>query len=104
MTSMSCYGPFCRMALLAAVAIVIPTLSTSTARAQTAQVTQHAALSDGVKSESAKSSVAQTAGTGDVAPPAQADTSQPKSLTTKAIEKVKQAAKSASDIFSRVPC
>ena len=30
--------------------------------------------------------------------------SQPKSLTTKAIEKVKQVAKSASDIFSRVPC
>jgi lysophospholipase L1-like esterase len=29
---------------------------------------------------------------------------QPKSLTDKAIEKVKQAAKVASDIFSRVPC
>src|SRR6185436_18372518 len=30
--------------------------------------------------------------------------SQQKSLTTKAIEKVKEVAKSASDIFSRVPC
>jgi lysophospholipase L1-like esterase len=32
------------------------------------------------------------------------DQAQPKSLTDKAIEKVKQVAKSASDIFSRVPC
>ena len=34
----------------------------------------------------------------------QANPAQPKSLTAKAIEKVKQVAKSASDIFSRVPC
>ncbi len=33
-----------------------------------------------------------------------ANQAQPKSLTDKAIEKVKQVAKSASDIFSRVPC
>jgi lysophospholipase L1-like esterase len=33
-----------------------------------------------------------------------ANPAQPKSLTDKAIEKVKQVAKSASDIFSRVPC
>jgi lysophospholipase L1-like esterase len=32
------------------------------------------------------------------------DQAQPKSLTDKAIEKVKQVAKSAGDIFSRVPC
>jgi lysophospholipase L1-like esterase len=104
MTSMSYYRPFCKMTLLAVVAIAAPILQTPTARAQTAQVTQHAALSDGAKSDSAKSSVAQTAGAGDVAPADQADPSQQKSLTTKAIEKVKQVAKSASDIFSRVPC
>ena len=33
-----------------------------------------------------------------------ANQAEPKSLTDKAIEKVKQVAKSASDIFSRVPC
>ena len=104
MTSMSCYRPFCKMTLLAAVAIAAPILPTPMARAQTAQVTQHAALSDGAKSDSAKSSVAQTAGAGDVTPSDQADPAQQKSLTTKAIEKVKQVAKSASDIFSRVPC
>jgi lysophospholipase L1-like esterase len=42
------------------------------------------------------------AGAGNVAPIDQAN--QPKSLTTKAIDKVKAAAKSAGDIFSRVPC
>jgi lysophospholipase L1-like esterase len=104
MTSMSCYRPFCKMTLLAAVAIAAPILPTPMARAQTAQVTQHAALSDGAKSDSAKSSVAQTAGAGDVTPADQADPLQQKSLATKAIEKVKQVAKSASDIFSRVPC
>jgi len=34
----------------------------------------------------------------------QAAVSQPRSLTAKAIDKVKQVAKSASDIFNRVPC
>ena len=34
----------------------------------------------------------------------QAALSQPRSLTAKAIDKVKQVAKSASDIFNRVPC
>jgi lysophospholipase L1-like esterase len=104
MRSMSCYRPFYKMTLLAVVAIAAPILPTQMARAQTAQVTQHAALSDAAKSDSAKSSVAQTAGAGDVTPADQADPSQQKSLTTKAIEKVKQVAKSASDIFSRVPC
>jgi lysophospholipase L1-like esterase len=104
MASMSYYRPFCKMTLLAVVVIAAPILPTPMARAQTAQVTQHAALSDGAKSDSAKSSVAQTAGAGDVTPADQADPSQQKSLTTKAIEKVKQVAKSASDIFSRVPC
>src|SRR6202012_3821353 len=33
-----------------------------------------------------------------------ANPAQPKSLTSKAIDKVKEVAKSAGDIFSRVPC
>ena len=66
------------------------------------------AKSDGAKSDSAKSDAAgvarrsaarQRRGAAD-----QANPSQPKSLTTRAIEKVKQVAKSANDIFSRVPC
>jgi len=49
-------------------------------------------------------------GTGNAAPadqanaPQPANPEQPKSLTAKAIEKVKQVAQSARDIFSRVPC
>jgi lysophospholipase L1-like esterase len=47
---------------------------------------------------------AQTGTAGSALSPDQANPAQPKSLTTRAIEKVKQVAKSASDIFSRVPC
>jgi lysophospholipase L1-like esterase len=72
--------------------------------AQSAQeITQQAALSEGAKSDSAKVSAPQISAT-DVQPVDQPSLSQPKSLTIKAIEKVKQVAKSASDIFSRVPC
>jgi len=55
-----------------------------------------AAKSDAAKSDAAKPAVSQSTGASDPA--------QQKSLATKAIEKVKQAAKSASDIFGRVPC
>jgi lysophospholipase L1-like esterase len=85
-----------------------------------AQAAQQAALSDNAKSggakpdaskpdESSKSDpannpVSQTTNVGGVAPVDQAGPAPQKSLATKAIEKVKQVAKSASDIFSRVPC
>ena len=46
----------------------------------------------------------QTAGTGNVAAVDPANPAPQKSLTAKAIEKVKEVAKSAGDIFSRVPC
>ena len=76
---------------------------------------QHAALSEGAKSEAAKSAsskppkrVKPTAATatnsGNAVATDQANPSQPKSVTSKAIDKVKQVAKSAGDIFSRVPC
>ena len=104
MSSTSFHRPFCRMTLLAAIAIATPVLLTPMANAQAAQqVTQQAALSDGAKSEEAKVSAPQISAT-DVQPVDQPNLSQPKSITTKAIEKVKQVAKSASDIFSRVPC
>src|SRR6478672_9428462 len=103
---MSCYRPFCRITSLAAPAVAALVLLTPTsilpARGQAAQAAQtphQTTLSD-----SAKPSASQTNGAGNVAAVDQANPSQPKSLTSKAIERVKQVAKSASDIFSRVPC
>jgi lysophospholipase L1-like esterase len=117
---MSCYRPFCGITSLAAVAVaafaLLTPASIAPARAQAAQAAQHATLSDGAKSESAKSDSSKASGSqttgaaGGVAavdpatPSQQASPSQQKSLTTKAIEKVKAVARSASDIFSRVPC
>jgi lysophospholipase L1-like esterase len=100
---------FCKMTLLAIAAIAAPALPTSAARAQTTEVTQHAALSaaaqsDSSKSDSAKPSAPQVNGASDVPPVDDANPSQQKGLTAKAIETVKQVAKSAGDIFSRVPC
>jgi lysophospholipase L1-like esterase len=78
------------------------------AQSQIAENAQHAALTDGAKSEVPKPDVtrpdAPAAQPATGAPVAAVDPSQPKSLTTRAIEKVKQVAKSANDIFSRVPC
>jgi lysophospholipase L1-like esterase len=110
---MSLVRPFCRVASLAAVAgaavVLLTPASMPPARAQIAQAAHQTALSDSAKSESvesdkAKPSASPTSGTGPVASVGQADPSQQKSLTANAIEKVKQAAKSAGDIFSRVPC
>src|SRR5262249_1435076 len=47
---------------------------------------------------------ASTADTAQVQPAQQGAPAPNKSLTERAVDKVKQAAKSASDIFSRVPC
>src|SRR5216683_4016054 len=103
----SCYGPF--RALAAAVVVLLAPGAVSAARAQT---TAHAATApqtsppstaaDGAK-ETAPQSGSATAAASSASidhggPP------QPKSLTAKAIDKVKAVAKSAGDIFSRVPC
>jgi lysophospholipase L1-like esterase len=107
MSSTSFHRPFCRMTLLAVVAITAPVSLTPVANAQATQsaqeITQQAALSDGAKSDSAKVSAPQISAS-DVQPVDPSNPSQPKSITTKAIERVQQVAKSASDIFSRVPC
>jgi lysophospholipase L1-like esterase len=102
---MVCRRPFYRIASLASVAalVLLTRSSTLPVRAQAAQAAPSAAPSDSSKpADSIKAS--QTTGAGNVAAVNQADPSQPKSLTAKAIEKVKEVAKSASDIFSRVPC
>jgi lysophospholipase L1-like esterase len=104
---MSCHRPFCRTAVLAASAVaavvLLPPASTPPARAETSQ---QATLSDSAKSDTSKSPSSQTTGAtgGDVAIVDQPKPGQQKSLTTKAIEKVREVAKSAGDIFSRVPC
>ncbi|MFL6814172.1 MAG: SGNH/GDSL hydrolase family protein [Bradyrhizobium sp.] len=74
----------------------------SPARAQAVQPAQQATLADTAKtSDAAKPPAAPPGGTVAAVDPANP---QQKSLTTKAIDKVKEVAKSAGDIFSRVPC
>ena len=96
---------FCRTTALAVSALAVLVLlapgSMLPARAQDVQAAQQAALADNAKPDPATS---QTVGTGNVAAVDPANPSQQKSLTAKAIEKVKEVAKSAGDIFSRVPC
>jgi lysophospholipase L1-like esterase len=92
-------------AMLLAPAMLLP------ARAQAAQ---QATLSDSAKldnakpdtakSDTAKTAAAQATNAGSVASVDQSGPAAQKSLTSKAIDKVKQVAKSAGDIFSRVPC
>jgi lysophospholipase L1-like esterase len=115
---MSHHRPFCQITSLTAVAalLLLTPAAMPCARAQSAPAGQTAALSDSAKagskpdtskpesSKSAPSPTASGATGGNVAAVDQANPAQPKSLTTKAIEKVKEVAKTAGDIFSRVPC
>jgi lysophospholipase L1-like esterase len=110
--------PFCRpslriasLVLPAAAALVLLTpASIAPVRAQAAQATQPPAQTDVAKPDNANSPTPQTTNAGNVAavdpasPPQQTSPTLQKSLATKAIEKVKAVAKTASDIFSRVPC
>src|SRR5271169_5922580 len=119
MTFESCHRPFFTMALLAAPAVAALVLLTPAAIAPVrAQAAQQAALSESAKSEAAKSETAKSDGAksdsvtpaaekseqGNVAAVDHTNSPPPTSLTDKAIEKMKQVARSASDIFSRVPC
>jgi len=107
---MSRVSPFRRLAALSGLAVAVAAVvsltpaSLSLARAEAAQPIQQAAVSATAKSETAKPAAAQTTGAGTAALVDPANPSQPKSLTAKAIDKVKEVAKSAGDIFSRVPC
>jgi len=73
----------------------------SPARAQAVQPGQQATLSDTARSDAAKPPAPPPGGNVAAGEPANP---QQKSLTSKAIDKVKEVAKSAGDIFSRVPC
>jgi lysophospholipase L1-like esterase len=102
---MSFVRPFCGIASLAvpAVAAFMLLAPTSMLPAR-AQAVQQGALPGVAKSDSLRASESQTIGTGNATAVDQPGSAQPKSLTTKAIEKAKEVAKSAGDIFSRVPC
>jgi lysophospholipase L1-like esterase len=107
--------PFCRLTCFAASAafMLLAPAASVPARAETAQ---QAAVIDAAKSDRPAAEKSEPAATAQVAEPGQAppappasqaqpgNQTQPKSLTEKAIDKVKQVAKSASDIFGRVPC
>jgi lysophospholipase L1-like esterase len=107
---MSCVRPFCAMTALAASAVAALVLLTPAsilpARAQAAQAAQQTAPLEDSKSETVKPPAQTTGatGAGNVASVDKANPPPQKSLATKAIEKVKAAAKTAGDIFGRVPC
>uniref|UniRef100_A0ABS3MHE1 SGNH/GDSL hydrolase family protein n=1 Tax=Bradyrhizobium quebecense TaxID=2748629 RepID=A0ABS3MHE1_9BRAD len=85
------------MRAVAALALLAP-LSAVPLCAQTGQADQHAALSPGAKTEAARPDAAKPAAI-------EADAANPQpGVAAKAFDKVKQVAKSASDIFHRVPC
>jgi lysophospholipase L1-like esterase len=103
---MSRHCPFCWSTWPVVGAVSVALLMPVAALAQTLpqQTAQQAALSDNAKSANkieqkpALESAAPSAATAAVNPAA------PKGIAGKAIEKVKEVAKSAGDIFSRVPC
>src|SRR4051812_15085573 len=116
---MSRYCPFRPTALLTALAIaagvaLLTPACVSPVEAQQQPGQQAAALSGTAKSEAAKSDTtkpeadksdaAKPPATGNVAAVDRSNPSAQKSLTGKTIDKVKEVAKSATDIFSRVPC
>jgi len=107
---MSRVCPFRRIAALAgpaaavAAVVLLTPAAASLAHAQAGQPIQQAAVSSAAKSDSARPAASQTTGTGNVATVDPSAPAQPKSLTAKAIDTVKEVAKSAGDIFSRVPC
>jgi lysophospholipase L1-like esterase len=111
---MSRHYPFRLSTLLtffaAGLALLMPA-SVPPLRAQTApqQTAQQAALSDSAKIENTAENTAENKPSAESVPPqaAPAAATNPaaqKGITGKAIDKVKEVAKSAGDIFSRVPC
>ncbi len=109
---MSSHGPFCLSRLLTAFAAAGLALSMPAALPLHAQTSspQQAAVSDTAKPQAdsraqtdtkAEATQPATTGTGNVAA---VNPSAQKGVTGRAIDKVREVAKSAGDIFSRVPC
>jgi lysophospholipase L1-like esterase len=99
---MNCVRYMSNAAVTAALAVVafvqLAPVSVSEARAQVVQAAQAA------QSDSSKILPSGASTSGNPASVDPATTAPNKSLTSKAIEKVKEVAKTASDIFNRVPC
>ena len=94
------------IALAALALLQVPVLS---ARAQSALAAQPSAssaatVSGDIKSGSSNTPAPSVSGTPSTSSAVSSDPAPKPSITSKAIETVKQVAKSASDIFSRVPC
>src|SRR5215218_4685746 len=107
---MSSHCPF-RLSTLPAVFLaaglaLLLQVSVSPVRAQLApqQAAQQAALSDAAKTERKAERKPSAESTQAAAPATAADPAAQKGIAGKAIDKVKEVAKSAGDIFSRVPC
>ena len=114
------FRPFRVVAIALLTSIAATSVATTAARAENAQqaVLSDTAKADKLKAETAKpsdpaarQSAQSDAGTPTAAPQAspanqsqQDNPARPKGVTDEAIDKVKQVAKSARDIFSRVPC
>jgi lysophospholipase L1-like esterase len=85
-------------------ALALPVLLLLMPVAAGAQVTTHAALNQAAPAQMSPSVTPAAQMTATASEPSPEQMNPPKTLTAKAIDKVKQVAKSASDIFSRVPC
>jgi lysophospholipase L1-like esterase len=120
MTSVSCHRPFCEFTSLAAIAalLLLTAPQVPCARAQSdqssaqvvgaplAQRSQPAAPSDNANTSAPQAATAPAVTAPIASAPATNQGNPPahKSLTVRAVDKVKQVAKTAGDIFSRVPC
>src|SRR5262245_39541734 len=105
---MSPRRPFCRkpwrtMSAAAALLLLTPA-SVAPLCAQTVPAGQHAALSSGSGSEAAKPEATKPDATKSEAAGDQTGQPHPRGITEKAIDRVREVAKSAGDIFNRVPC
>ncbi|HTB02958.1 MAG TPA: SGNH/GDSL hydrolase family protein [Bradyrhizobium sp.] len=97
--------PFRLLTSLAAAAVLLAPASMLSARAQAVQpVQQAAAVAEAAKPAAAKPAPSPTVGAASAAAVDPANSAPPKSLTATAIDTVKEVAKSAGGIFSRVPC
>jgi lysophospholipase L1-like esterase len=106
---MSCERYMSKVAVTAALAVatllvLAPASGLRAQSAQAAQVVPSDIGKDGLKSAPSDSAPAARGGPATMDPGATGATAPKKSLTAKAIDKVKEVAKTASDIFNRVPC
>ena len=100
----SCYRPFCRSTWFAAATVLMLLAPASVAPVRAETSAPGAAPADNA---SPTPSVSQAPTANQTSPANQSQLDNPASqrtITEKAIDKVKQVAKSAGDIFSRVPC